>query len=69
MNDKPNKIQRKIAKLQQLETRGQNLQNKMDKARHEWETVMEQVKDTPEWKEFCSKTGRVTRYNWGDCLA
>ena len=47
----------------------ENNNSRLNQYRHQWETIHEQVKNTPEWIDFCKKNDLVTHYNFGDVIA
>lgn len=63
------KAEKNLCQLLKLEQRARELQDKMYQIECSWNEKMNAVRDTPEWKDYCDRTGVCDRYNFGDVLA
>lgn len=65
----PNTMKMKINTIRMLEERAQKAQRVIWDSQAKWETLLEQVKGTPEWKAYCMANGRSEDPDFGDILA
>lgn len=67
MNHK--KINNTILQIKKLEGKAMRLQLQLDKIKDKWESKMETVRNTEEWKRSCHESDMDPNYNFGDVLA
>lgn len=52
-----------------IENRARDVRNQLDSLELRWESKMNALRNTPEWKEYCKTKGIHPSYTFGDILA
>lgn len=61
-------IHKKIKRIRLLEDKAMTLTCQIDKIAGEWERLLDEIKDTPEWSDDCDTRGLVKNPNFRDNL-
>lgn len=64
-----NKIQRALFALQKAESTAQRGREMIDNAERKWNDSIKTLRETPEWRAYCTERGIDPRYSFRDVLA
>lgn len=62
------KTSTKIKRIRALEDKARALRNRIDLINNEWEILLADIAETPEWAADCQARGLVTDPTFGDVL-